>query len=268
MRRAAAIGVDDDLPAGEPGVAVGTADREPPRRVDEEAIRRNLPPLELRHAEIGRHHLPHLALGKIRGMLRGDHDRIDAHGPAVLVSQRHLALGIGAQAGLPAGLAVLGHEPQDSVGELDRCWHQLGGLVAGIAEHEPLVPRALLGPLAGIDAHGDVRRLGVQAAYDLAVTPAEAWLVVADLTDRAARDFLDPAEHACCPPHLASDRDVVGRRERLAGDARIGIGGEIGVENRVRDPVADLVGMALRDRFAGEQPGPVAHDTMFLPLRA
>ena len=45
VRRGAAVGVDDDLAAGEPGVAVRAADLEAARRIDEEArVRRASPP--------------------------------------------------------------------------------------------------------------------------------------------------------------------------------------------------------------------------------
>ena len=43
-----------------------------------------------------------------------------------------------------------------------------------------------------------------------------------------------------------------GGGEGLAGDARFGLCREEGVEHGVRDPVAHLVGMPLRDGFGGE----------------
>ena len=52
---------------------------------------------------------------------------------------------------------------------------------------------------------------------------------------------------------LARDEDRAGRRRGLACDARIGVVDQDGVEHRVRDLVAQLVGMALRDRLAGEE---------------
>ncbi len=51
---------------------------------------------------------------------------------------------------------------------------------------------------------------------------------------------------------LAADHDAVGGGEGLAGDAGLGLFGQEGVEDGVRDPVADLVGVALGDGFRGE----------------
>ena len=66
-------------------------------------------------------------------------------------------------------------------------------LVAGEAEHDALVARALVLVAGGVDASGDVRRLGVQQHLDRGVGPMEARLLVADLAHRLARQLLDVA---------------------------------------------------------------------------
>ncbi len=144
--------------------------------------------------------------------------------------------------------------------ELDRRRHQLGRLAAGIAEHDALVARALVLVAGGIDALGDIGRLLVDQAFDLGMLPVEAFLLVADRLDALARrldqlilgDLFGPA-------HLARQDDAVGRRQRLARDARGRIGGQEDIDDRVRDPVAHLVRMALGDQLAGEEKIAFAH---------
>ncbi len=53
--------------------------------------------------------------------------------------------------------------------------------------------------------------------------------------------------------HFAGEDDAVGGDQRLAGHARIGVGGQEGVEHGVGDAVRDLVGMAFGDGFGREQ---------------
>jgi len=62
---------------------------------------------------------------------------------------------------------------------------------------------------------------------------------------------------------FARDDDLVGGAQRLAAkprvdlalvsDAKLDVVGDEGVENGVRDLIADLVGMPFRNGFAGEQ---------------
>ncbi len=93
----AAIGVDDDLAPGQPGVAHRAANDEAPRRVHQIAC-------------VGIEQVPQAASGlMIRSttswkicscetssvMLRGDDDRIDAHRRTILILHRHLALAVG-----------------------------------------------------------------------------------------------------------------------------------------------------------------------------
>ena len=84
--------------------------------------------------------------------------------------------------------------------------------------------------------------------------PTEAGLVVADIVDRHAGEMRQQVgRDGVGPAGLAGEHHAVGGDQRLAGDARIGVGGEEGVQHRVAEPVGDLVGMALRDGLGGEQ---------------
>ena len=110
---------------------------------------------------------------------------------AVLVLDRDLGLAVGPQVRQHAGLADLGEPVREPVREPDRHRHQVFGLVAGVAEHHPLVAGADLvvvvagaGPLLDglVDAHRDVGRLLVDRRDDAAgvAVEAERLAVVAD----------------------------------------------------------------------------------------
>jgi hypothetical protein len=172
----AAVGVDDDLPAGEPGVADRPTDHELAGRVDQQR-----PPQRLGVVEAGvllvedrdDHVLPEIGLDPLLavdpvGVLGRDQDPNDLDRDAVAVADRDLGLAVRAQVVERAVLADLGELSRQRVGDLDRHRHQRAGLVGRVAEHHPLVP----GPVAVedvvvagvgsdlvglIDALGDVR---------------------------------------------------------------------------------------------------------------
>lgn len=52
---------------------------------------------------------------------------------------------------------------------------------------------------------------------------------------------------------LTEDHDHTSLGGSLAGDLGVGVLGEAGVEDGVRDLVTDLVGVALSDRLAGDE---------------
>ena len=186
-------------------------------------------------------------------VLGREHEARDLDRLAGGIAQGELALGVGAEPLLGPVLAHLGEAAEDGVGVVDRRRHQLRGLVGRVAEHDALVARALLLAVGGVDALGDVLGLAVDVVVDAEVRPVEALLLVADVLDAVADDVLDVGEDVAGAADLAADDDAVGGREGLAGDARLGIGREEGVEDRVRDAVADLVRMPLRHGLGGEE---------------
>src|SRR5262245_36384903 len=289
VRGVAAVGVDDDLAAGEAAVAVRTADYEVAGRVDEEigwALRH--PAVRQRRGDrVLDHVLDHarrvlLAVAGLRIVLGRNHDLGAADRLAVDVLHRHLALGVGLQVEQLAGAALLGQHLEDPVREVDRGRHERALLVdlalgAGETEHHALIAGAFLLAallLLRIDAHGDVGRLAVQQHLDVGAVVREAVLVVADVLDHAARDLGDQlavdhrlvavlAKQRRLAAAFAGDDDLVGGAEGLAaeprvdlalvGDAELDVVLDEGVEDRIRDLVADLVGMAFGNGFAGEQ---------------
>ena len=160
MTARAAIGVDDDLAAGEAGVAHGPADDEAAGGIDV-VLGVLVEPLGGKHGlddvleDVG----VQLVVADGLGVLAGDDDGVDAGGLAVLVVlDRDLALAVGAQIRQLAGLAHRGELAGELVGQRDGSRHQLGGLVGGVAEHHALVAGA-----AGVDALRDVAGLLVDA---------------------------------------------------------------------------------------------------------
>ena len=250
MRRRAAVGVDDDLAPRQPGVAVRPADHELAGRVDVPDRGVGQPALGQHLADVGLAHRPHRArVHVLVEMLGREHQARDLDRLAAGIAQRQLRLGVRPEPRLRAALAHLRQPAQHGVGIVDRRRHQLRGLVGRVAEHDPLVARALLLAVGGVDALGDVLGLAVDVVVDPERRPVEALLLVADVAHALAHDLLDPRQHVARPPHLAADHHPVGRREGLAGDPRLRIDVEEGVEHRIGDPVADLVRMPLGYRL-------------------
>ena len=144
VARHATVRIDDDLPAGKPRVTKRPADHEASRWVDEIA-RAAVEELRIDHRldHMLRDRRGDLWLLNVRGMLRRDHDRVNAANRlAESVLDRNLALAIGPQPRKHAALPHLGQPPRQPVRERDRHRHELGCLVAGKAEHHPLIARA------------------------------------------------------------------------------------------------------------------------------
>ena len=269
----AAVGVDDDLAAGEARVADGAADHEAAGRVDEEVLAQLPGVVELLRQDRLDDVLPEVVRDQRLGallVLRGDQQLLDLDRPAVAVAHGHLRLAVGTQVRDHLGLADVGQAVGELVGERDRERHQLVGLVARVAEHHALVARpgdvelivvgGVMASLVGlVDALRDVGRLLVDRVDDRARIGAEAevGVGVADLADRLARDVLDV--HVRGRRDLAGDHDEAGVHQRLAGHAAGRIVAQHGVQDAVGDLVGDLVGVALRDGLGGEQVLVVVH---------
>ena len=113
--------------------------------------------------------------------------------------------------------------------QLDRHGHQFGGFVAGVAEHHALIAGA-----AGINAHGDVGRLRLDAGQHAASFGVEAVLGagVADVAESpGGRSFRTRERRELfLDRDFAGDHDKPGGDERLASHAAHGVVLEHGVE--------------------------------------
>src|SRR5215510_3248156 len=250
MRAGAAVGVDDDLAPGEPGVPHGPARDETPGGID--VIGDALGVDEVR----GDGRLDHVldqVLADLREadvwtMLGGDDYRLHGDGLAVDVADGDLALSIRTQVLKGARPAHRGEPLHELVREHDGQGHELRRLRTGVAEHQPLVACPEL-----VHAHGDVARLLVDGGDHAArlVVEAELGPRVAHALDGLARN---PGNvHVAGGGDLARHHHEAGGEERLARDAARGILGQDGVQDRIGDLIGDLVRMALGHGLRSEQ---------------
>ena len=123
----AAVGVDDDLAAGETGVGVGAAQLEHAGRIGQHP--------QVRRVELGRQQRVDDVgpqVGQEQGLevdarvvLGRDQDRLEGDRPAVLVGDAHLGLAVGAQVRQRADPADLGQALGQAVGQPDRQRHEV-----------------------------------------------------------------------------------------------------------------------------------------------
>jgi hypothetical protein len=215
-------------------------------------------------------------------VLRRDHHLGAPNRLALDVLHGDLALGIGLQVEQLLRAAFLRQHLQNLVREVDWGGHERALLVdlalgAGEAEHHALVARALLLfalLLLGIDAHGDIGRLAVQQHLDIGAVIGEAVLVVADVAHNVARDLTNQlavdhgvvavfAEQRRLATALTSNDDLVCGAECLTpeprihqavvGDAELDVVLDERIEDRIRNLVADLVGMPFGNGLAGKE---------------
>ena len=210
--------------------------------------------------------------GDLGGVLGGDHHGIHTGGLAVHILHSDLGLAVGTEVVQLAALTDGGQSLGQLVGQGDGQGHELGSLVAGVAEHETLVARAgvesvrltVLGLQGLVHAHGDIGGLLVDGGDDGAGVAVKAVLGtgVSDLADGLADDLLEV--HGSLGGDLTHDGHKAGGAEGLAGHAGHGILAEQLVQDGVGDLVGNLVGMTLGHGFAGEQHFAVVvnHDCM------
>ena len=94
----------------------------------------------------------------------------------------------------------------------------------------------------------------MHVAIDLGLPPVETGLLVADVPDDLARSLdqvlRDDAGRAA---YLACEHDLVRGSQRLQRDPRVGVRAEIKIDDSVGYLIANLIGVPLRHRFAGEE---------------
>ena len=186
--------------------------------------------------------------GNFVAVLRGDYDGVHARGAAVNIFDGDLGFSVWAEEIDNVRLADFGEFVREAVRELDGHGHQLGGFVAGVAEHQALVASA-----AGVNAHGDVWRLFVDSADDAAgfCVKAKFRASVADI----ANDFAGEVGEVDVGGggDFAGDYDQARGDQGFAGNAAHGIVFHDGVEDGVGNLVGDFVRMALGYGFRGEE---------------
>mmetsp|Transcript_30132 Transcript_30132/g.86786 ORF Transcript_30132/g.86786 Transcript_30132/m.86786 type:complete len:315 (-) Transcript_30132:61-1005(-) len=281
MRAPSSVGVDDDLPAGEAGVALRAADDELAGGIDmqvrviTEECKGGLPVLEDDLPQGLLHHLLHdqlvhlvhrgrrgvgarvaLDLLLARGlqglrMLRGDHHCVDLprlHGAvrSLQVLDRHLRLAIRPQPPEQAALAHVGQCLAQARRDGMREGHAILGLVAGVPEHDTLVAGADIQVLlADMHAACDVGALLVDAHQYLARLVAEALAVDARevVLVRVKSNFRDDAAHHLLVVHLRLCCDLAGKHHHVVLGHCLAshLALRIRRQARIEDGVGDLI---------------------------
>ena len=275
MSGGAAVGVHDDLTTGEAGVAHRAAHYETAGGVDEElGVLGDVLSGDDGLDDLLHHGLAQVLQGDVGVVLSGHHDGgAGEHLAVVVILHGDLALAVGAEPLQLAGLAHVGELAGQLVGHGDGGGHQLGRLVAGVAEHHALVAgadqvggvgAALLVLEGLVDAHGDVGGLLVDGGHDGAgaVVEAVGGIGVADALHGAADDSGNVG--VVLGGDLTHHRHDAGGGEGLAGHVGRGVGGQDVVQDGVGDLVAYFVGMTLGDGLRGEQT--VCHNNTFLSV--
>ena len=132
---------------------------------------------------------------------------------------------------------------------LNRQRHQLGSLVACVAEHQTLVAGT-----TGIHTHRDMRALPldhVQYATGIAVI-AKGCIVKADLFDHFAGEirYFDIGLGG----DFTGDNAKPGRNHNFASHTAHRVVFQYGVEHRIRNLICHFVGMTFCHRFRRENP--------------
>ena len=259
MATHAAVGVDDDLAAGEATVAHRATGHEAACRVDEV--------VHIAVQKRGRNHRlddtiddlrTNVGLFGIGVMLRGDDNRVHGHRLVVLVADADLRLRVGAEPGEGGVcLAQVGELLGERVGVTDGHRHEHIGLGAGVAEHHALVAGALLVRVVAVDALVDVLGLLFDSEEHAAGVCVEANLGtrVANRPDRLAHDGGVVDLHISSQRDLAGQHDIARLEQRLAGDARLGVDRQNRVEDGIADLVSHFVGMAFGHGLRGKNKG-------------
>src|SRR5215470_3040044 len=222
----ASIGINNDLAAGEAGVAHRTTNDEAAGRID--VILGVL--VEQVAWDYGLDDIlenlgAQLVIAHQFGVLSGNYDRVNTEGFAVgIVLDSHLGFAIRPQVRTESVLANFGEAVGKFVSEQNRSWHQFGVFIHGKAEHHALVARA-----PGIDTHGNVAGLLVDAGdhgAGVAIKTIER-VVVANGLDDATYQGLEV--HVGFGRDFSGDDHEAGCGQGLASDAAEGVFGQAGV---------------------------------------
>ncbi|CPZ73268.1 Uncharacterised protein [Mycobacteroides abscessus] len=259
MAGPAAVGVDDDLAAGQSGVAHRPTEHELARRVDQQPVVGDVQTILVQLVE---HHLDHLLADvrgqqifeiDIRGVLRGEHDGVQPDGLVAVVLDGDLSLTVGTQVRQQPILAHLSQAAREPVCQRDGQRHQLGGVVDGVAEHQALIAGSLsvqrirgaldAGLVGRVDTLRNVGRLRTDGDIHTTGVAIEALGrgVIADLQHPFPDDVRDIDIGG--GGHLTGDMDLTGGHQRLHRHPGLRVLREHGVQDRVTDGVTDLVRM-------------------------
>ncbi len=141
VRTASAVGIDHNFSSCKACIAMWTADEKAARGVDNIGGLLDFDPI----AQYGCQHMVNhrrlqFRLTDLLAVLGGHDHCIDRNWPVFIVRDRHLRFGIGTQPREGVVFAQLLEFLNDLVRQGDGQRHQFGGVVAGMSEHNPLIP--------------------------------------------------------------------------------------------------------------------------------
>ena len=248
-----AVGVDHQLAAGETGIGFKAAQHKPAGRIDE-----NLRLLVDAHIMAGTGNdqpaefLTKLVRVFVCIMLAGDHDGVHAFRNTKRILHGHLRFSVWADTGNQLFLPAGGEQACDAVCQHDRRGQQLDRFPAGVAVHDALIACAECIP---IDRTCNVRTLHMQPHLYMIIT------VISSILNGLPHDGFHVG--ACRRAEFPGNKNFARRCQHFTGDAGIRIFFEAGVQNVVRNRVAELVRMACRDGLC-RQDVVIFHASIFL----
>ena len=193
----------------------------------------------------------------IGGVLGGNDHVLNGHRAVVLVTDRYLRFRIRAEPVNFAALAYLGELSTEAVGKHHRGRHELGRLIASVAEHQALVTGTLLRRflalgLLRVDTLGDIRRLRGKVVVDKNRVGVKHIVLVhvANLTDGGAHDGL--VIKLGLRGDFTGENYHVGFDHGLAGHPAVAILRQAGIQHAVGNQVSDFVRVPFTDGLGGE----------------
>ena len=122
MAGKAAVGIHDNLAAGHPAIALGTADGEFPGRIHQDADVPAIPRAQGERQEFIFDILPYLRLCYVRRVLGGHHHIRDVYRLPLFILDAHLRLGIRPEPGRMAGFSRRRQAPRDGMSQSNGQW--------------------------------------------------------------------------------------------------------------------------------------------------
>ena len=188
----------------------------------------------------------------VRIMLAGDHDGIHALRHTERILHGHLRFAVRPNARdqlfFPAG----SEQARDAVRQHDRRGQQLDCFPASVAVHDALIACA---ERFAIDRVRNIGALCMQPHLYIIIT------VISGSLNRLSHNGLHV--RACRRAEFSGNKNFARRRQHFTGNAGIRIFFEAGVQNVVRNRVAELVRMACRDGLC-RQDVFIFHASIFL----
>ena len=245
MSCSSAVGIDDDLAAGQACISVRSTDDETAGRIDEvlgvlinHILRKD------RIKDILSDVFVDLFLADLSIMLCGQYDSLQAYRLSILILHRDLALSIRSEILQSSILANLRQLQAQLVGKVDRERHIVIRLIGGVSEHHSLVAGSdgfdlAVGHLVFlcfqrlVNAHGNIRGLLVQSDKNRAGICIKSHIAadITDLTDGVTHDLL--IINICCRSDLTADNNKTSAGSCLTGNTAHGILRNDCVQNRI-----------------------------------